>query len=182
MVVGSLPAGSRDLARARAQVVEGLALLREHARGAGVRLALEPLHPMYAGDRSCLNTIDQALDMADALEPDPSLAPTLGVAVDVYHVWWDPSLAAAVLRAGASRRLFAFHVCDWLVPTRDLLTDRGMMGDGVIDIPHVRGLVEAAGYEGLVEVEIFSEANWWRKEARGDARGLRRASAERVLT
>ena len=165
MVVGSLPAGSRDLALARAQVTEGVEKLIERARSAGVRLALEPLHPMYAGDRSCLNTIDQALKLAETLEPDPEPAPTLGVALDVYHVWWDPNLAAAVSRAGASRRLFAFHVCDWLVPTRDLLMDRGMMGDGVIDIPHIRRLVEATGYEGFVEVEIFSETNWWRKDA-----------------
>ena len=165
MVVGSLPAGSRDLALARSQVAEGVGTLAEHARSVGVRLALEPLHPMYAGDRSCLNTTSQALDLAEALEPDPGAAPTLGVALDVYHIWWDPNLAADIARAGASRRLFAFHVCDWLVPTRDLLTDRGMMGDGVIEISRIRGLVEAAGYDGLVEVEIFSEANWWRKEA-----------------
>jgi sugar phosphate isomerase/epimerase len=164
MVVGSLPTGSRDLALARTQVAEGIVKLAEYARSVGVRLALEPLHPMYAGDRSCLNRIDQALDLLDAIEPYPGATPTLGLAVDVYHVWWDPNLADAISRAGQTQRLFAFHVCDWLVPTRDLLTDRGMMGDGVIDIPHVRGLVEAAGYNGLVEVEIFSETNWWRKD------------------
>jgi sugar phosphate isomerase/epimerase len=163
MVVGSLPAGSRDLLQARTQVAVGVATLCEYARRAGVRLALEPLHPMYAGDRSCVNTIAQALDIADAIEPTPVGTPTLGVAVDVYHVWWDPNLGGELARAGAANRLFAFHVCDWLVPTRDLLTDRGMMGDGVIDIRSTRRAVEGAGYRGLVEVEIFSEMNWWRK-------------------
>jgi sugar phosphate isomerase/epimerase len=165
MVVGSLPAGSRDLAGARKQVAEGAAVLFEHARRVGVRLALEPLHPMYAGDRSCLNTIAQALDMAEAIEPEPGATPALGVALDVYHVWWDPDLAGGVARAGAAGRLFAFHVCDWLVPTRDLLMDRGMMGDGVIDIRSIRSAAEAAGYRGLIEVEIFSDADWWLKDA-----------------
>ena len=165
MVVGSLPAGSRDLAGARKQIVEGAAVLLEHARRVGVRLALEPLHPMYAGDRSCLNTIAQALDMAEAIEPEPGAAPALGVALDVYHVWWDPDLADGVARAGAADRLFAFHVCDWLVPTRDFLMDRGMMGDGVIDIRSIRGAAETAGYRGLIEVEIFSDADWWLRDA-----------------
>ena len=165
MVVGSLPKGSRNLPAARDQVAEGTALLLEHARSVGVRLALEPLHPMYANDRSCLNTIDQALYLADALEPGTPGAPNLGVAIDVYHVWWDPALAEAVARAGAARRILGFHVCDWLVPTRDFLTDRGMMGDGVIDIRIIRGMVEAAGYDKLVEVEIFSDRDWWRRPA-----------------
>ena len=165
MVVGSMPPGSRDLARARAEVEEGTALLLEHARGVGVRLALEPLHPMYAGDRSCLNTLRQALDMCERLEPDPGDAPILGVAADVYHIWWDPELAAQIARAGAARRLFAYHVSDWLVPTRDLLLDRGMMGDGVIELTAIRALVEGAGYDGAVEVEIFSDADWWQRPA-----------------
>jgi sugar phosphate isomerase/epimerase len=164
IVVGSLPIGSRDLSRARAQVTEGIGTLYEYARSVGVRLAIEPLHPMYAGDRSCVNTIAQALDVADAIDSEPGPAPMLGVALDVYHVWWDPNLEGGVARAGTANRLFAFHVCDWLVPTRDLLTDRGMMGDGVIDVRSIRRLVEQAGYEGLVEVEIFSETNWWRKD------------------
>jgi sugar phosphate isomerase/epimerase len=120
---------------------------------------------VYAGDRSCLNTIAQALDMAEAIEPEPGATPALGVALDVYHVWWDPDLAGGVARAGAAGRLFAFHVCDWLVPTRDLLMDRGMMGDGVIDIRSIRSAAEAAGYRGLIEVEIFSDADWWLKDA-----------------
>jgi sugar phosphate isomerase/epimerase len=165
LVVGSLPAGSRDLTGARHQVEEGVALMLEHARAIDMRLALEPIHPMYANDRSCLNTLAQALDMADALEPAPQAAPMLGVAVDLYHVWWDPDLWSNIKRAGEARRILAFHVCDWLVPTRDLLTDRGMMGDGVIDIPLIRGAVEAAGYADQVEVEIFSDRDWWTRPA-----------------
>jgi len=165
LVVGSLPAGSRNLAGARDQVAEGVALMLEHARDVDMRLALEPLHPMYANDRSCLNTLAQALDMADAVESAPEGAPMLGVAVDVYHVWWDPDLWANIKRAGEARRILAFHVCDWLVPTRDLLTDRGMMGDGVVDIPLIRSAVEAAGYADQVEVEIFSELDWWARPA-----------------
>ena len=163
MVVGSLPPGSKDLPAAWAQLAEGTALLLEHARTSGVRLALEPLHPMYAIDRSCLNTLEQALDLAEAVEPETGTAPSLGVALDVYHVWWDPKLEGQIARAGAADRLFAFHVCDWLVPTRDFLTDRGMMGDGAIDIPRIRRMVEGAGYAGAVEVEIFSAENWWKK-------------------
>jgi hypothetical protein len=133
-------------------------------------LAIEPLHPMYAADRACVNTIEQALDLCDALDPRPVDRSTgapetpaaLGVAVDVYHVWWDPKLEAQIARAGRGR-LLALHVCDWLVPTRDLLNDRGMMGDGVIDIPRIRGWIEAAGFAGYSEVEIFSSENWWKR-------------------
>lgn len=165
MVVGSLPAGSRDLAGARAQVDEGTAILYQHARAVNVRLALEPLHPMYANDRSCLNTMEQALDLAERVEPSAGAEPRLGLALDAYHVWWDPNLARDIRRAGAAGRIFAFHVCDWLVPTRDLLTDRGMMGDGVIELQRLREEVERAGYRGLVEVEIFSQNDWWRRAA-----------------
>lgn len=165
MVVGGVAPGSKDLGAARAQVRDGTALLLEHGREAGVRIALEPLHPMYAGDRSCLNTLAQALDLCDSLDPEPGADPWLGVVVDVYHTWWDPDLAAGIARAGRGRRIMGFHVCDWLVPTTDLLLDRGMMGDGVIDIRLIRGKVEAAGYLGPTEVEIFSAANWWRREA-----------------
>jgi sugar phosphate isomerase/epimerase len=165
MVVGSLPPGSRDITAARAQVTEGTGRLLEHARNVGVRLALEPLHPMYANDRSCLNTISQALDIADAVDPAGAKPPALGLALDVYHVWWEPALKEAIARAGQAHRIFAFHVCDWLVPTRDFLTDRGMMGDGVIDIASIRAMVEHAGFHGLIEVEIFSDKNWWTRES-----------------
>jgi sugar phosphate isomerase/epimerase len=157
MVVGGLPAGSRDIAGARAQVAHGTRLLLDHAKPLGVRVALEPLHPIYAADRSCLSTIDEALDLAEQLGSPPEI----GVCLDVYHIWWDPYLARAIARARG--RITAFHVCDWLVPMRDVLNDRGMMGDGVIDIPSIRAMVEDAGYDGLIEVELFSTENWWKR-------------------
>jgi sugar phosphate isomerase/epimerase len=160
LVVGGLPAGSRDIAGARAMVVEGIAAVLPDAVAAGVPLAIEPLHPMYAADRACVNTLAQALDICDVLDPQKTGA--LGVALDVYHCWWDPELVAHALRAGPAR-LMAHHICDWLVPTRDMLTDRGMMGDGVIDLPAIRRMVEAAGFSGPQEVEIFSAENWWKK-------------------
>jgi sugar phosphate isomerase/epimerase len=157
LVVGGLPAGSKDLAGAREQVRDGIGAVLGHARGCGVPVAIEPLHPMYAADRACVNTLAQANDLCD------ELGEGLGLAVDLYHVWWDPRLKAEIERAGA-KRLLAFHICDWLVPTTDLLLDRGMMGDGVIDIPLIRSWVEAAGYRGFHEVEIFSANNWWRRD------------------
>jgi sugar phosphate isomerase/epimerase len=162
MVVGGSPKGSKDIAGARAQVAEGVAQLLAHGKNVGVKIALEPLHPVYAAERSCLTLLSEALEMCRQIEgsvPEPSL----GVCLDVYHVWWDPNLKRDIARAGTERRIFGFHVCDWLVPTRDVLNDRGMMGDGVIDIPAIRGAVARAGYKGLSEVEIFSEQNWWKK-------------------
>jgi len=163
LVVGGLPGAlagralHKDLAAAREQVNGGIALLLEAAKERRMPLAIEPLHPMYAADRACINTLEQALDVCDAL--DPQRSGVLGVAVDLYHVWWDPKLHAQIDRAGRER-LLALHVCDWLTPTTDLLNDRGMMGDGVIDIPRVRGWVEDAGFAGYSEVEIFSH-RWW---------------------
>ena len=142
LVVGGLPAGSKDLAGAHAMVEEAINTLLPEARAAGVKMAIEPLHPMYVTDRACVNTMRHALDICDRAGEG------IGVAVDVYHVWWDTELQSQIQRAG-KERLLAFHVCDWLVPTRDLLMDRGMMGDGVIDIPLLRGWVEAAGYDGF---------------------------------
>jgi sugar phosphate isomerase/epimerase len=170
LVVGGLPKGSRDLNGARSQVREALHALLPYARQARVPLAIEPLHPMYAADRACVNTIEQALDLCEALDPrdggdgasSPGALAALGVAVDVYHVWWDPKLEAQIARAGRAR-LHAFHVCDWLVPTRDLLNDRGMMGDGVIEIPRIRAWMESAGFAGYSEVEIFSSEDWWKR-------------------
>lgn len=163
LVVGGLPEGSRDLAGAREQVREGIAAVLPAARAAGVPLAIEPLHPMYAADRACVNTLAQALDLCEALDPQGVPGPVaLGVAVDVYHVWWDPQLEAQIARAG--RRVLAHHICDWRVQTRDLLTDRGMMGDGVIDLPRIRGWVRATGYAGFDEVEIFSALDWWTRD------------------
>jgi sugar phosphate isomerase/epimerase len=165
LVVGSLPRGlqghamSNDLSMARAQVRDGIGELLEYSKKVGVPLAIEPLHPMYAGDRSCVNTLEQALNFCDELDSDRS--GKLGVALDVYHVWWDPKLQQQIARAGKDRML-AFHVCDWLTPTTDMLNDRGMMGDGVIDIFQIRSWVEAQGFSGYSEVEIFSNS-WWRK-------------------
>lgn len=156
MVVGGLAEDSKDIVGARRMVAEGLANTLEYARKAGVKIAIEPLHPMYAADRACVNTLGQALDICD------QLGDGIGTAVDVYHVWWDPNIMAQIKRAGKDR-LMAFHICDWLVETRDMLTDRGMMGDGVIDIPALRAAVEHEGFDGLNEVEIFSSLNWWRK-------------------
>jgi sugar phosphate isomerase/epimerase len=163
LVVGSLPGAldgqpaHRDIGRARAEVRDGIAATLEYARSVGMPLAIEPLHPMQAAERACINTLEHALDLCDEL--DPARSGALGVAVDMYHVWWDPKLAAQIARAGRER-LLAFHVCDWLTPTRDLLNDRGMMGDGVIDLRQARGWMEAAGYAGPAEVEIFSD-HWW---------------------
>lgn len=164
LVVGGLPqysrpgsAPSRDIWGAQAQVEDGIAELLAYARTAKLPLAIEPLHPMFAADRACVNTTRQALDLCDRL--DPARTGALGVAIDVYHVWWDFELMPQIERAGHDR-LLAFHVCDWLVPTTDMLNDRGMMGDGVIDIPRIRAAVEAQRFSGYVEVEIFSN-RWW---------------------
>ena len=156
IVAGGLPAGSKDLPGARAIVADALAELLPHARAAGVTLALEPLHPMTCADRSVLATTAQALRLAEALGEE------VRIALDVYHIWWDPALEASI--AAAAGRIAALHVCDWLVPTRDLVFDRGMMGDGVIDIPRLRALVEQAGYRGPIAVEIMSEHDWWRRD------------------
>ncbi len=157
LVVGGLPKGSKDLAGAREQVRDGIGNLLEYSRKAGIPLAIEPLHPMYAADRACINTLAHANDVCDELGDDG-----LGIAVDVYHVWWDPEFDKQVRRAG-KKRLMAFHLCDWLVPTSDMLLDRGMMGDGVINLAGMRETVEAEGYNGFHEVEIFSAENWWKR-------------------
>jgi sugar phosphate isomerase/epimerase len=147
------PAPDRDLAAAREMVAEGVAATLEHAAACSVRLAVEPLHPMFAGDRSVIVTLAQALDLAERFPAD-----RCGVVVDAYHVWWDPEVEAQVARAAG--RILGYHVSDWLVPTPDLLLGRGMMGDGVIELRRLRGLVEAAGYAGPIEVEIFNRALW----------------------
>jgi sugar phosphate isomerase/epimerase len=164
LVVGGLPqfsrpgsAPSKDIAAAWTQVHDGIAEMLEYARAASLPLAIEPLHPAYAADRACVNTTKQALDLCDAI--DPARSGMLGTALDVYHIWWDPELMDQIARAGKGR-ILAFHVCDWLVPTKDMLNDRGMMGDGVIDIKRVRAAVEAQGFSGYSEIEIFSN-DWW---------------------
>ena len=157
LIAGGMPPGSRDLAGARQMVRDGMAALMTEARAAGVPLALEPMHPMYAADRGCVCTLGEALDVCE------ELGDGAGVAIDTYHTWWDPDLAGQIARAGRSGRILAHHVCDWLVPTRDMLLDRGMMGDGVIDFRGFRRLIEAAGFHGPQEVEIFSANDWWKR-------------------
>jgi sugar phosphate isomerase/epimerase len=164
LVVGGLPQYSRpgsepskDIIAARRQVEDAIADLLEYARTVEMPLAIEPLHPAYAADRACVNTTKHALDICDRL--DPLSSGMLGVALDVYHTWWDPELLSQIKRAGKSR-LLAFHVCDWMVPTKDILNDRGMMGDGAIDIRSIRNAVEAEGFDGYSEIEIFSN-DWW---------------------
>jgi sugar phosphate isomerase/epimerase len=155
MVCGGLPAGSKDLPAARAVVRDGLHAILPEARAAGVTIALEPLHPMTCADRSVLSTLGQALDLCD------ELGEGTGVAVDVYHVWWDPDLARQMARAKG--RIAGFHVCDWKVPTADLVFDRGLPGEGIIDIPAIRAMAEASGWTGGVEVEILSN-HWWAQD------------------
>jgi len=156
LIAGGLPKGSKDITGAHAQVRDGIAALLPYARAAGVPLAIEPLHPMYAADRACVNTLAHANDLCD------QLGEGLGIVYDVYHLWWDPDLPRQTTRAAG--RILTYHVCDWLVPTRDLLLDRGMPGDGVIDLRGIRAMVEATGYAGHCDVEIFSAQNWWTRE------------------
>ncbi|EAM8615699.1 sugar phosphate isomerase/epimerase [Salmonella enterica subsp. enterica] len=158
LVVGGLPGTSKDIQSARLQVRDGIAHLLEYSRQAGMPLAIEPLHPMLAADRGCINTISQANDLCDELGGNG-----LGIAVDVYHTWWDPELFSQIARAG-SQRILAFHICDWLVPTNSVYSDRGMMGDGIIDIRKIRQALESTGYKGAHEVEIFSDSNWWYRD------------------
>ena len=171
LVVGGLPKApdgtivSKDLPGAREMVRDGLGELLDYARSAGMPLAIEPLHPMYVAERACVNTMRQANDLCDELA-GTNRGEGLSIAVDLYHVWWDPELRTQIERAASASpsRLLAFHICDWLVPTTDMLLDRGMMGDGVIDIPLVRSWMEEFGYHGMHEVEIFSQNNWWQRD------------------
>lgn len=153
MVCGGIPEGSRDLDGARQMVIDGLAAMVPHAKACGVRIGIEPLHPMYAAERSVVSTLGLANDMADRVGSDQ-----VGVVIDVYHVWWDPHVYREIERSRG--RIFGFHVCDWLVPTPHMLMGRGMMGDGVIEIARLRQAVEAQGYHGPIECEIFNQAVW----------------------
>lgn len=156
LVCGAEPAQS--LEDSRMQIQDGIAALIPEASAAGIKLAIEPLHPMYADSRSAINTLAQANDMTEALN---SL--WVGVAVDVYHLWWDPNLEKEIERCGKNKALLAFHVCDWKTPTTDFLNDRGLMGEGCIPIRKIRSWVEANGFNGFIEVEIFSN-NYWKED------------------
>ncbi|MBP7923699.1 MAG: sugar phosphate isomerase/epimerase family protein [Saprospiraceae bacterium] len=153
LVCGADP--TQSLATSRLQIQDGLHQVLPHAQAAGVKLAIEPLHPMYAGDRSAINTLAQATDMSISLQSE-----WVGVALDVYHVWWDPHLESEIARCGASGKLLAFHICDWKVNTTDLLNDRGLMGEGCIPVHQIRTWVNQTGFTGLEEVEIFSNHYW----------------------
>lgn len=153
LVPGALP--EQPLRASRAQIHEGLEAILPHAEAAGVRLGIEPLHPMYADSRSAVNTLGHANDIVESFQ-----SPSLGVVVDVYHLWWDPQLEHEIARCGQNGNLFAYHVCDWKTPTQHLLVDRGLMGEGCIPLRQIRGWVEDAGFDGYIEVEIFSERYW----------------------
>jgi len=153
LVCGADPLQS--LEDSRKQIQDGIATLIPEAQEAGVKLAIEPLHPMYADSRCAINTLAQANDMTEALN-----SPYIGVAVDVYHLWWDPNLEKEIERCGNNNALFAFHVCDWKTPTLDFLNDRGLMGEGCIPIKKIRNWVDATGFNGFIEVEIFSDIYW----------------------
>lgn len=153
LVCGADP--GQSLETSRAQIQEGIEAVLPHAIENKVKLAIEPLHPMYADTRSAINTMAQANDMAEAINSD-----FVGVAADVYHLWWDPNLETEIKRCGAHGNLLAFHICDWLSPTTDFLNDRGLMGEGCINIPLIRSWVEEAGFTGFNEVEIFSDRLW----------------------
>ena len=157
IVTGGVEPGTKGHGDSQRILADRVAQAAPYAAQRGVNLALEPLHPVYAGDRTCIMTLRDALRVCDMVD-----APNVGVAVDVYHVWWDSDLAASCAAAGD--RILGFHLCDWLPETRDVLLDRGMMGDGVADIAAIRSAVEGAGYRGACEVEIFSAENWWKRD------------------
>jgi sugar phosphate isomerase/epimerase len=147
------PTPDRDIAAARRMIEDAIAELVPYARERKVRMAIEPLHPMYAAERCCINSLEEANVLAEKFDPD-----TVGIVVDVYHVWWDAMLEREVARARG--RIRGFHACDWLVPTNDMLMGRGMMGDGCIDIHRIRTLVDDTGYAGFIEVEILNQRIW----------------------
>jgi sugar phosphate isomerase/epimerase len=153
LVSGAVP--GQPLTESRKQIRDGISSVIPHAEAAGVKLAIEPLHPMYADTRSAINTLGQANDMAEELD-----SPWVGIAADVYHLWWDPALETEIYRCGRNGHLLAFHICDWKTPTTDLLNDRGLMGEGCINVRQIRGWVEKAGFRGFNEVEIFSNQYW----------------------
>ncbi|MFI8965548.1 sugar phosphate isomerase/epimerase family protein [Streptomyces sp. NPDC053493] len=158
LVSGGLPAGSRDLPAARARIADAVGVLAPYAADRGVRLAVEPLHPMYAADRCAVSTLDQALEIAERFPPDQ-----VGVVVDTYHLWWDDRAPSAVSRAGAAGRIHSFQLADWTTPLpAGVLNGRAQLGTGTIDLPSWTTLLDTAGYTGPVEVELFNDTLWAR--------------------
>jgi sugar phosphate isomerase/epimerase len=158
LVSGGLPPGSRDVDGARSHISEAIGELVPHARAAGVRLAIEPLHPMFCSDRCVVASLKQALDLA---APHP--ADAVGVCVDTYHLWWDDTVWDQIARAGRENRLAVFQVADWVTPLpAGVLLGRGLPGDGCIELRRFREAVDAAGYTGPIEVEVFAEEVWSR--------------------
>ncbi len=156
LVCGAVP--GQALSESRKQIADGIAAVLPLAEDHGIKLAIEPLHPMYADDRSAINTMASANAVCDELDH-----PLVGIAADVYHIWWDPDLEEQIKLTGEKNRLFAFHLCDWKTPTTDFLNDRGLMGEGCIDLKGIRQMVEATGFDGFNEVEVFSE-RWWARD------------------
>jgi sugar phosphate isomerase/epimerase len=173
LVSGGLPAGSKDLHGARERIADALSVLGPYAEDHGVRLAIEPLHPMYAADRCVVSTLTQALDLAERFP-----ARQVGVTVDTYHIWWDDNAPAQIARAGAGGRIHTFQLADWTTPLPEgVLNGRGQIGDGAIDMREWQRYVEAAGYTGAIEVELFNDALWAR-----DGREVLAETAERFVT
>ncbi|MDX3640098.1 sugar phosphate isomerase/epimerase [Streptomyces sp. MB09-02B] len=172
LVSGGLPSGSKDLHGARERIADALSELGPYAASNGVRLAIEPLHPMFASDRCVVSTLSQALDIAERFPADQ-----VGVTVDTYHIWWDDTAPAAIARAGASGRIHTFQLADWITPLpQGVLTGRGQIGDGAIDMREWKSYVEAAGYTGPIEVELFNDDLW-----AGDGRELLTQTARRFV-
>ncbi|MBA4860552.1 sugar phosphate isomerase/epimerase [Streptomyces sp. PSKA54] len=172
LVSGGLPAGSKDLHGARERIADALAVLGPYAAEQGVRLAIEPLHPMFASDRCVVSTLAQALDIAERFP-----AEQVGVTVDTYHIWWDDQAPAQIARAGAAGRIHTFQLADWTTPLPEgVLNGRGQIGDGAIDMREWRGYVEAAGYTGPIEVELFNDGLWAR-----DGKEVLAETAERFV-
>ncbi|CAM5740466.1 Sugar phosphate isomerase/epimerase OS=Streptomyces alboniger OX=132473 GN=CP975_12350 PE=4 SV=1 [Streptomyces alboniger] len=173
LVSGGLPAGSKDLRGARERIADALAELGPYAEDHGVKLAIEPLHPMYASDRCVVSTLAQALDLAERFP-----AQQVGVTVDTYHIWWDDAAPEQIARAGAGGRIHTFQLADWTTPLPEgVLNGRGQIGDGAIDMREWLGYVTAAGYTGPIEVELFNDGLWAR-----DGREVLAETAERFVT
>ena len=156
IVTGGTEPGTKGVVESQKRLADRLASVCEYASQQGIKLALEPLNPMFGGNRTCIMSVKDALTVCHLIDAD-----NVGIAVDVYHVWWDSELEESLMQAKG--RILGYHLCDWKEDTRDMLLDRGMMGDGVADLKSIRKWVEQAGYTGHCEVEIFSSEHWWKK-------------------